>query len=158
MNILGRFPGAIAAASAAVAFASPLAFGATAAHAQGASVGLPPAQVKHFDPKGSPPSKFTLELRKGVTATLPFSDKRDFEEAKKGFIAEFRVVSIPFGADHWREAVAAYSRFGRGRSPAALNFGDCLSYAVARLSGEPLLCVGDDFTRTDLPLVEIHRR
>ena len=74
------------------------------------------------------------------------------------FIAEFRLVSIPFGGDHWREAVAAYSRFGRGRSPAALNFGDCLSYAVARLAGEPLLCVGDDFTRTDLPLVEIHRR
>jgi len=74
------------------------------------------------------------------------------------FIAEFRVVSIPFGADHWREAVAAYSRFGRGRSPAALNFGDCLSYAVARLSGEPLLCVGGDFTRTDLPLVDIDRR
>jgi len=89
-----------------------------------------------------------LEARLGASASGWLSQ----------FIAEFRVVSIPFGADHWREAVAAYTRFGRGRSPAALNFGDCLSYAVARLSGEPLLCVGDDFTRTDLPLVEIHRR
>jgi hypothetical protein len=58
------------------------------AQAQGAAVGLPPAQVKHFDPNGKPPSTFTLEVRKNITATLPFADKRDFEEAKKGFIAE----------------------------------------------------------------------
>jgi alkyl sulfatase BDS1-like metallo-beta-lactamase superfamily hydrolase len=66
----------------------PLAFHANAAHAQGAAVGAPPAQVKHFDPNGHLPSTFTLELRKGIAATLPFADKRDFEEAKKGFIAE----------------------------------------------------------------------
>ena len=60
----------------------------TSALAQGAAVGNPPAQVKHFDPNGSPPSTFTLELRKGIAATLPFSDKRDYDEAKKGFIAE----------------------------------------------------------------------
>ena len=72
------------------------------------------------------------------------------------FLAEFRVSAIPFGADHWREAVAAYARFGRGRHPAALNFGDCLSYAVARLAGEPLLCVGEDFTRTDVPRVSLY--
>jgi len=42
---------------------------------------------KHFDSKGKEPSKFTIELQNGVRATLPFQDKRDFEEAKKGFIA-----------------------------------------------------------------------
>lgn len=42
---------------------------------------------KHFDPKGKMPSKYTIELRKGLRATLPFDDKRDFEEVKKGFIA-----------------------------------------------------------------------
>jgi alkyl sulfatase BDS1-like metallo-beta-lactamase superfamily hydrolase len=42
---------------------------------------------KHFDAKGKEPSRFTIELQKGVRATLPFQDKRDFEEAKKGFIA-----------------------------------------------------------------------
>ena len=42
---------------------------------------------KHFDPKGKPPSKFSIELQNGLRATLPFQDKRDFEEAKKGFIA-----------------------------------------------------------------------
>jgi alkyl sulfatase BDS1-like metallo-beta-lactamase superfamily hydrolase len=46
------------------------------------------AEGQHFDPKGKLPSTFTLELRKGITATLPFEDKRDFDEAKKGFIAE----------------------------------------------------------------------
>ena len=43
--------------------------------------------TKHFDPKGKPPSKFTVELLNGLRKTLPFEDKRDFEEAKKGFIA-----------------------------------------------------------------------
>jgi len=42
---------------------------------------------KHFDPKGNMPSKYTIELQEGLRATLPFDDKRDFEEAKKGFIA-----------------------------------------------------------------------
>jgi len=42
----------------------------------------------HFDPQGKPPSTFTLELRNGVKAQLPFADKRDFDEAARGFIAE----------------------------------------------------------------------
>jgi alkyl sulfatase BDS1-like metallo-beta-lactamase superfamily hydrolase len=41
----------------------------------------------HFDPKGKPPSNYTIELQNGVRATLPFADRRDFEEAKRGFIA-----------------------------------------------------------------------
>lgn len=63
---------------------------------------------------------------------------------------EFAVQEIPFGEVHWREAVDAWRRFGRGRHPASLNFGDCLAYAAARLTGEPLLFVGADFTQTDL--------
>jgi ribonuclease VapC len=65
---------------------------------------------------------------------------------------EWSVTVVPFGEDHWRQAAEAYARFGRGRHKAALNFGDCLSYAVARLADQPLLCVGDDFARTDLAL------
>lgn len=45
------------------------------------------SSIKHFDPLGQTASKFTIELRNGVKATLPFADKRDFDEAKKGFIA-----------------------------------------------------------------------
>lgn len=97
------FPGLIVAASTAVAFFASLAFNLAAAQAQGAGVGLPPAEVKHFDPNGNPPSTFTLELRKGVTATLPFEDKRDFDEAKKGFIAEppYKQIKADAGQVAW---------------------------------------------------------
>lgn len=45
----------------------------------------------------------------------------------------------------------AFSQFGKGRHPAALNLGDCFVYALARSLAEPLLFKGDDFSRTDLP-------
>jgi len=51
-----------------------------------------------------------------------------------------------------RTAREAYIRFGKGRHPAALNFGDCFSYALAKHKGEPLLCLGEDFARTDIRL------
>jgi len=63
---------------------------------------------------------------------------------------ELGVQEIPFGEVHWREAVDAYRRFGRGRHTAALNFGDAMTYAAARLAGDALLFVGDDFRETDL--------
>jgi ribonuclease VapC len=66
---------------------------------------------------------------------------------------ELEIQEVPFGEIHWREAVDAYRRFGRGRHRAGLNFGDCLTYATTRLSGEPLLFVGDDFLETDLDRV-----
>lgn len=74
------------------------------------------------------------------------------------FIEEFGLVVIPFGEMHAREAIAAYARFGKGRHEARLNFGDCLTYSVARLAGQPLLCVGTDFPRTDLDLVQLEQR
>jgi len=61
-------------------------------------------------------------------------------------------VVIEFGQRHWRVALTAWEQFGKGRHPAALNFGDCLTYATARVAGERLLAKGDDFTQTDLPL------
>ena len=65
-------------------------------------------------------------------------------------LQETGLTVIPFSEEHWRIAVDAYARFGKGRHAAALNFGDCLTYAVARLAGQPLLFVGDDFSKTDL--------
>lgn len=69
-----------------------------------------------------------------------------------GLLQRAGVEILPFGEPHWLEAVAAFERFGKGRHPASLNFGDCLSYAAARVAGAPLLCVGDDFPKTDLPI------
>jgi ribonuclease VapC len=63
---------------------------------------------------------------------------------------ELGVEEIPFGELHWREAADAFRRFGKGRHPAGLNFGDCMSYAVASLAGEPLLFTGEDFRATDI--------
>ena len=69
------------------------------------------------------------------------------------FVQESRLQAVPFTDEHWSVATDAFLRFGKGRHPAALNFGDCLTYAVARLAGQPLLCVGDDFAQTDLAVV-----
>lgn len=68
------------------------------------------------------------------------------------FLHEQEVSIITFGEDHWRTAADAYARFGRGRHKAALNYGDCLTYAVAKLAGQPVLAVGRDFAQTDLDL------
>jgi ribonuclease VapC len=57
---------------------------------------------------------------------------------------------VPVGDDQVTLARDAALRFGRGRHPAALNFGDCFSYALSLSRGEPLLFVGDDFARTDV--------
>lgn len=67
-----------------------------------------------------------------------------------GMLGEFDIGVIPFADEHWRVAVGAFTRFGRGRHPAALNFGDCLTYAIARVAEAPLLFVGEEFTHTDL--------
>jgi ribonuclease VapC len=68
-------------------------------------------------------------------------------------VREAEITVIPFASQHWPVAIDAFSRFGKGRHRAALNFGDCLTYAVASVAGEPLLHVGDDFPLTDLALV-----
>ncbi len=46
----------------------------------------------------------------------------------------------------------AYQDFGKGRHKAGLNFGDCFAYALARDTGEPLLCKGNDFIHTDITI------
>ena len=68
------------------------------------------------------------------------------------FLTDWNVSVVPFGEDHWKMAVDAHARFGRGHHEAALNFGDCLSYATAKLADMPLLCTGGDFSKTDLAI------
>jgi alkyl sulfatase BDS1-like metallo-beta-lactamase superfamily hydrolase len=69
------------------------------APANQAAPGSQPA-LSHFDPLGQPPSKFTIEFRNGLKATLPFADRRDFEEAQKGFIAAPTFLQIKADAGH----------------------------------------------------------
>ena len=82
-----------------------------AAQAPGAS--LVPADggasvAGHFDPLGRPPSTFTLALRNGFKAELPFADKRDFDEARRGFIAEPPYTKIMADAGHVAWDMASY--------------------------------------------------
>jgi ribonuclease VapC len=59
-----------------------------------------------------------------------------------------RVMAVDIAQAH--AARDAWLRYGKGRSPAGLNFGDCFSYALAVTTGRPLLYKGDDFARTDV--------
>jgi len=77
---------------------------------------------------------------------------RDMRGSLARFIEENQIITIPFTEGHYSIAVTAWLKYGKGRHPAALNFGDCLSYATARAAEIPLLCVGDDFPQTDLAL------
>lgn len=63
-------------------------------------------------------------------------------------IAEIKVIPVEPEVRH--PAVEAHARFGKGRHPAALNFGDCFAYACARHARVPLLYKGDDFSCTDI--------
>lgn len=59
---------------------------------------------------------------------------------------------VEFTSEQLAIARSAYRKFGKGRHPAALNLGDCCTYALAQSSEEPLLCKGNDFSKSDLPL------
>jgi len=57
---------------------------------------------------------------------------------------------VPFDDGQLEWARHAYRTYGKGRHAASLNFGDCFSYALAKVTGEPVLFVGTDFAQTDL--------
>jgi ribonuclease VapC len=66
------------------------------------------------------------------------------------FLTDNGIALVPFDDRHWSVACEAFARFGKGRHPAKLNYGDCMTYATARLADAPLLFTGDDFSKTDL--------
>jgi ribonuclease VapC len=90
-------------------------------------------------------------LEAGIVLTARFGPRGKTVLAR--FLQEDSIETVPFDDAHASSALDAYSRFGKGRHPAALNFGDCCTYATAAVAREPLLCIGDDFVRTDLLLV-----
>lgn len=65
-------------------------------------------------------------------------------------LAKARIDLVPVDSEQAQAARQAYTRFGKGRHPAGLNFGDCFSYALARILGEPLLYKGSDFSHTGI--------
>lgn len=68
-----------------------------------------------------------------------------------GLIRRVNLSVVPFSPEMAEIAVAAFRRYGKGQGhPAQLNFGDCMSYAVAKVHDVPLLFKGNDFSATDL--------
>ena len=65
-------------------------------------------------------------------------------------LSRARIETVAFSEEQSEVARSAFRRFGKGCHPAALNFGDCFSYALAAMIDEPLLFVGNDFARTDI--------
>jgi ribonuclease VapC len=68
------------------------------------------------------------------------------------FVVRTNLEVVPVDAEQIEVARSAWRSFGKGRHPAALNFGDCFTYALARSSGEPVLAKGRDFALTDIEL------
>jgi len=85
-----------------------------------------------------------------VTITL-LGRRRDADAARLG--ETLSILAISTHAVDLQQGIfarEAFIRFGRGRHPAALNFGDCFAYTLAKTRDEPLLFKGDDFAKTDI--------
>ncbi len=66
------------------------------------------------------------------------------------FFRRAGILIEPVTIEQAHLARQAFLDFGKGRHPAGLNFGDCFSYSLAKITGEPLLFKGEDFKRTDI--------
>jgi len=80
------------------------------------------------------------------------SGSRELENDNSALQLNVQPVSVEQG----RQALLAFWRYGKGIHPAALNFGDCFTYSLAKSTGQPLLFKGNDFSQTDLPAVALH--
>lgn len=110
--------------------------------------------------RGEPEAKTFLEMMRAaddVSTAAPTALETsmvlgaDQGERFSAFLHSQMVDVVPFDAQHFAAAQRAFAQFGKkSRSPAKLTFGDCMAYALAKVSGEPLLYKGDDFTHTDI--------
>jgi ribonuclease VapC len=87
-----------------------------------------------------------------LESAIIVDDRLGYDGARdlKLFLAEADIVIEPVTLEQAEIARDAYRRFGRGNHAAALNFGDCFAYALAKATEEPLLFKGNDFSQTDL--------
>lgn len=83
-----------------------------------------------------------IRTRKGEEGVLELDE----------LLATIQATVVEFTREQLAAARSAYRRFGKGRHPAALNLGDCCTYGLAQVTGEPLLFKGNDFSKADLRL------
>lgn len=65
-------------------------------------------------------------------------------------LRSLQIELTPFDEAQFDLGLRAWRKFGKGRHAASLNFGDCFTYALAKVTGYPILCVAKDFAQTDL--------
>ena len=85
-----------------------------------------------------------------VTEALIVSSRRGLGDQMAALIGRLNFSVAPLFEADARRAAEAHAQWGKGVHPAALNFGDCFAYALAKERGCPLLYVGGDFARTDI--------
>jgi ribonuclease VapC len=73
------------------------------------------------------------------------------------FLRDAQIEIVPVDGDLADRAMSGWRRYGKGRHPAGLNFGDCFTYALADRTGYPVLCTGNDFAATDLTVIRPSR-
>ncbi len=93
-------------------------------------------------------SASVLETSMVVEASFGASAGRDLDV----FLIDAEIKIVDVDRQQIEAARSAWRRYGKGRHHAALNFGDCFVYALAKINGEPILAKGNDFTRTDIPM------
>ena len=69
------------------------------------------------------------------------------------FIRDAKIDIVAVDEELAARAISGWRRYGKGRHPAALNFGDCFTYALAERTGYPVLCTGDDFVATGVTVL-----
>jgi ribonuclease VapC len=87
-----------------------------------------------------------------LEAVMVASRRRDGRAALDKIVADYAIDLLPIDEPIVRRAADAFERYGKGRHPAGLNFGDCLSYAAAMQLAAPLVFKGGDFARTDVAI------
>lgn len=85
-----------------------------------------------------------------LAEALIVSGRRNVDEEVASLIEGLGFEIVDVTATAARRVARAYARWGKGIHPAALNFGDCFAYDVAKERGCPLLFVGEDFPQTDI--------
>ena len=103
------------------------------------------AEVRMISAANALETGIVLEARRGEAAG------REFDL----FVVRANLQVVPVDGEQVEVARSAWRKYGKGRHPAVLNFGDCFAYALAKWSGEPLLAKGTDFGRTDIEVCTV---
>lgn len=111
------------------------------------------------EPEAEQYRRAIADAERSLMSTANFFEAAIVIEARTGiaggleldlFVEEAPLQLVAVTAEHAQAARRAWRQFGKGNHPAALNFGDCFSYALAKETREPLLFKGNDFALTDI--------